>query len=204
MMPRTNKKRAKSKSKKHKGLIGNPAIKMLLLTQSFVLIAGAMLGPVYALFIEELGGDLYDAGLIFATFAFFAGVTVLLTGKILDKIKNTQMIVIIGSVIMGIGFSLYIFAHSIQVLIFVEMLLGIGEAIYAPAFDMLYTKHLDSKRMGTEWSFWEALEYFTQAIGALIGGLLVGYFGFKFLFLIMAVFCVGSAIYIYLLPRNYL
>ena len=59
----------------------NKAIRILLTTNSFILIASAMLAPIYALFVEEIGSDLLDASYAFAVFAFVAGITTLISGK---------------------------------------------------------------------------------------------------------------------------
>lgn len=185
-------------------LATNSALRTILLTQGMVLLSTAMIGPIYALLVEDVGGSLFDAGVVIAVFAFFAGITVLIAGRYLDNIKNVELIVALGAIIIGIGFLGYIFVSNLAGLIIVEIILGIGEAIYAPSFDTLYTKHLDMTRIGSEWSLWESLEYFTTAVGAIIGGVLVSSFGFNVLFLIMGIFCIGSALYVYLLPRNYL
>ncbi len=182
----------------------NKAIKILLVTNSMVLMAGAMLGPIYALFVKDVGGDLLDASIAGAIFAFFAGITTLISGRYSDKIKENELIIVLGYVIMGIGFLLYIGVHSIYYLFFVQALIGIGEAVYSPAFDAVYSKHLDKKKEGIQWGAWESMYYFTAAIGAFVGGILVTLLGFNFLFVVMSLLCFSSAIYIYHLNRKVL
>ena len=50
----------------------------------------------------------------------------------------------------------------------------------------------------------ESMNYFTAALGAIVGGLVVKNFGFTPVFIIMASLCFASALYIYLLPRKML
>lgn len=182
----------------------NRATKILLVTNGFILIAGAMLGPIYALFVEKIGGDLLDASYAFAAFALTAGITTFISGKYADKLKENELIVVWGYVIMGIGFLGYIFVASIWSLLVVQMIIGLGEAIYAPAFDSIYSKHISDRSSGREWGAWEAINYFTTALGAIAGGLLVTYFGFNLMFVIMGLLCFFSAFYIFRLPRKVL
>ncbi len=145
-----------------------------------------------------------DASIAGALFACAAGVTTLVSGKYSDKIKQNELVVVLGYIIMGIGFLLYTLVDSIWLLFAVQVIIGLGEAIYSPAFDSVYSKHLNNKKAGSQWGAWESMNYFTAAIGAIIGGLLVTQFGFNTMFIIMAMLCFGSALYIYRLPRRVL
>ncbi|MDA2936215.1 MFS transporter [Patescibacteria group bacterium AH-259-L05] len=187
-----------------KRLFFNKALRILLSTNGIILLAGAMLGPIYALFVEDIGGSLLDASFAGGIFALTAGITTLISGKYTDKLKENELIVVLGYTIMGTGFMLYLAVDSILFLFIVEVILGLGEAIYAPAFDAVYSKHLDVHKSGRQWGAWESMAYFTAAMGAVIGGLIVTQLGFNIMFIIMAGLCLVSALYIYFLPRKVL
>jgi DHA1 family multidrug resistance protein-like MFS transporter len=187
-----------------KKLSFNKALRILLATNAMILIASAMLGPIYALFVEGIGGDLMDASIAAGLFALAAGVTTLTSGKYSDRLKQSELVVVFGYAIMGMGFLLYNFVDSVAFLFLVQLITGFGEAIYSPAFDATYSKHLTHDHAGSQWGAWESMNYFTAAIGAVVGGLIVTFFGFNAIFLAMSALCFGSALFIYRLPRNML
>lgn len=182
----------------------NRSIRILLATNAIVLIAGAMLGPIYALFVADIGGDLLDAGAAASIFAIAAGSTTLFSGKIADSIKETEIMVIAGYVIMAIGFIGFTLVQDMWSLLLVQAIIGFGEAIYSPAYDKLYADHSDKSEEGLEWGAWEAMNYFTYAGGALLGGVVATYLGFNVLFTAMSILCMISAVYLLLLPREVL
>ena len=185
-------------------MILNKPLRILLATNSMILFATAMLGPIYALFVEKVGGSLLDAGFAGGVFALAAGVTVIISGKYSDKIKESELVVVFGYIIIGCGYLLYILVNSIWMLLLVQVLVGFGEAIYSPAFDSVYSRHLSLTKVSRQWGAWESTNYFTTAIGAIFGGLIATVFGFNILFLIMAMLCFTSAVYIIRLPRKIL
>ena len=184
--------------------IFNRATKILLSTNTAVLIAGAMLGPFYTHFVDRVGGDLFDVSLTIAIFAVAAGITTLIAGKYTDRIKESELIIVFGYALTGLGFLLFTVVNSIFTLFLVQALIGFASAIYAPAFDALYSQHMDGSKAGRVWGAWEAMDYFSVAVGAVIGGIIVFYLDFDALFIAMAVFCLLSAAYIYFLPRKVL
>jgi len=176
----------------------------MLATNALILFAGAMLGPIFALYVKEIGGDLLTASISVAVFCVAAGIAVLIAGHYADKIKENELIIVFGYAVMGFGFIYYLFVDSVPTLLIAQVIIGFGEAIYIPAFDAIYSKHLDRKKAGREWAAWESLFYFTFAIGAVAGGLVVTQFSFDAIFVIMAILCFISAGYIYFLPRKIL
>lgn len=182
----------------------NKALRLLLVTNGLVLLSGAMLGPIYALFVDGIGGDLLDASLTGGIFALAAGITSLISGKFADKLKRPEKIVTIGYFGMGVGFLMYMFVGSIYMLFLVQVVIGISEAIYSPAFDAIYSKHLAKTKRGREWGAWETINYFSIATGSMIGGIIAKGLGFNFLFWIMATFCFFGAITIYFSPKKLL
>jgi sugar phosphate permease len=180
------------------------AIRVLLLTNGVVLFAGGMLAPIYAVFVEEVGGSLLDVGIGAALFSMFAGVTVIVSGRLHDKIKQNELIMVWGYLIMAVGFILYLFVDSVETMFLAQILIGFGEAVYAPSFDALYSEHLLMKKAGDSWGMWEAMNYFVAAASAFFGSLLVTFFGFRSLFVLIAGMCLFSAVYIDRLPRRVL
>lgn len=180
----------------------NKSLRILLFTNGLVLTASAMLGPIYALFVEKVGGDLLEASSTFAVYNLTAVILTFIFGKFADKIKEEELVVVLGYLILGIGFLGYLFVNSIWSLLLVQVIIGLGEAVYGPAFDACYSKHLEKGKYAAEWGIWEGLNYLTKAIGALIGGILANSFGFNYLFIFMALLCFISAFYIFLLPRK--
>lgn len=185
--------------------IFNKALKILLATNALILLAAAMLGPIYALFVKEIGGDLMDASIAGFMLAISAGLVTLISGKFSDRIRHSEHILMLGYSLIGTGFLMFLFVDSIITLFVIQILIGMGEAIYSPAFDKLYSEHLNQGQFGVEWGTWESMNYFTTAFGAIIGGLLVTRFGFPALFITMAFLSFSSGLYLYLLsPKRVL
>lgn len=180
----------------------NKALIVLLITNGSVLISVAMLAPIWAIFVEKVGGGILETGLATSVLAVTAGIVVILTGKISDEVKHDELIVAFGYAVMGVGFILYNFVDSVWFLAAVQIVVGAGIAIYEPAFDSVYSKHLQKHAAGREWGAWESINYFSQAIGAALGAAIAAFLNFNVLFIIMAILCFVSALYIYFLPRR--
>lgn len=172
-------------------------LKIILVTNVFVLIAAAMLAPIYAVYVDGIGGDLLDAGVAMSLFAVAAGVTSLVAGTVADKIKHKHVLVGVGYLLNGGGFAAHAFVDSVWQLFAVQVFVGLVQASYDPVFDGLYTKFIGNvKRASSRWSLWEAGNYFSVAIGSVVGAAVVAYTSFQTLFMLMATICVASGLYL--------
>lgn len=185
-----------------KTIFTNKYLRVLLLTNSVILLSGAMLGPIYALFVEKVGGSLMDAAVAGGVYSLMAAMVTLVSGKFADKIKRKKIIIALGYFIMGAGFLSYLWVNSVWSLFVVQAIIGFGEAIYAPVFDSLYSKHINWGKGGSQWGTWESTRYLTASLGAFIGGALVTLVGFNSLFITMTLLCASSAVYILFLNKG--
>ena len=182
----------------------NRAIRTLLAANAIILMAGAMLAPIYALFVDSIGGDLMDASLTGGIFSLAAGMTSFISGRYADHIKRKDYVIVLGACIMSFGFLLMTIVDSIFSLFIVQAIIGLGEAIYYPPYDALYSQHIDGHKAATTWGAWESMDYFITAIGAVIGGMLASQLGFNSLFISMSAVSLISGVYLYFLPRRIL
>lgn len=153
---------------------------ILLVSDAMYLMAGAFLGPIYALFVKNIGGDLLDASGTFAVFMLTAGIIVFLLSLWEDKSKHQKKFVVAGYGIGVIGYAGYLFVDSTLSLFFVQAVLGLSAALKDPAYDALFSNS-GGGHLALVWGEWEAIDYIVLGIGAFVGGLVAQNFGFQVL-----------------------
>jgi DHA1 family multidrug resistance protein-like MFS transporter len=189
-----------------KTIFTNKALLSLLLSNSAILISLGMLVPIYALFVEQVGGSALSAGLTGGALAFASAIAALLSGKIIDKVPHdkTRYFLVLGWSLIGASALLYLLVDNIAALFLVQILFGFVKTISSPAFDTLYARHLDKSSAGQEYGIWEASFFVTAGIGSVLGGLIVTQFGFDGIFISMSVLAFMAAAYIAALKKEVL
>ncbi|HEU4984602.1 MAG TPA: MFS transporter [Nitrososphaera sp.] len=180
----------------------NPALKVLLIADALVLTAAAMLTPIYAVFVQEVGGDLLDAGFTAAALAFGSAFASLVAGRYADSLRNKRLLIVASYAVTGLGFLTFTIVDGVWFLAAVQVMIGLVRAFAEPAFDALYSIHLDKKKEAEEWGTWEAMAYFVGGTGALLGAAIVSYASFDMLFILMASLCAASSIYMFRVPNK--
>ena len=106
-----------------------------------------------------------------------------------------------GFLIRAVGWFLFIFVGNLSFLIFLQVFLGIGEALGSPAFDTIFAEHLDSGRHILEYSDWKLVANMATATGVIVGGAIVEIFGFPWLFASMSLLAMVAFLGVLLKPR---
>jgi MFS family permease len=167
------------------------------------MLAAGLFGPIYAVFVEEIGGDLLTAGSAYSAFAIAAGILIFFISRWEDHVKHQEKLVVAGYALSCLGFLGYLLIREPWHLFVVQVIFGLGEAINTPAYDGLYSKHLDRGKFASEWGLWDSMYYITIGISAAIGGFLASLYGFRFLFVIMFfVSVIGLIISTFLVVRK--
>lgn len=167
-------------------------IRFLLISDTWATLALGMIGPIYAIFVEEIGGDILDASWAYFAFMMTSGVMMYLISHWEDKAKHKEKLVTMGYLLTALGCLSYIFVHNQISLVITQIILGVAEAVQVPAYDALYSKYLDKSKEASEWGDWESMRYIMTAIAAIVGGYLAYQYGFKILFIVMFVVSIGG------------
>ncbi|MBU1445702.1 MFS transporter [Patescibacteria group bacterium] len=170
-------------------------IKILLVADGWINLALGMIGPIYAIFVEEIGGDILDASWAYSTYMITAGVVMYMLSKWEDRAKHKEKFVIIGYALISLGCLMYFFVFNQLTLLITQAVLGLSIAILDPAFDAIYSHYVKVKEEASNWGIWEAMSYVVTGFAAIIGGYIANSFGFKTLFIIMFIISLFGTIH---------
>ena len=166
-------------------------LKILILSSFFINLAAGLFGPIYAIFVEEIGGDLLTAGTAYAIFAIASGSLIFMLGKWEDKVKHQEKLLVFGRFLAVIGFIGYLLIKNPTQLFIVQIIFGIESAIITPAFDSLFSKNLNRKKFASQWGTWESTAAY-----------IAKEYGFQTLFTIMLIISIFSFLVTLLLIKR--
>lgn len=182
----------------------NRSLKVLIIINSVFILAANAFPPIFALYVDEIGGGIFEAGSIWAIFAVFTGILMIIISRFGDKIKEKEYLVAGGYLFRLLGWLGYFFSSALWHLYLLQMILAIGEALGTPAFNAIYSEHLDKGKYVRQWGVCNALSLSITGIAAFIGGAIASIFGFKILFLFMSFLALLSFIFLMIQPRKLL
>lgn len=175
-------------------------IKILLVADGFMSFSLGMLGPIYAIFVEKIGGDILDASWAYSTYMITAGVVMYILSKWEDRSKHKEKFIVMGYALTAVGCLLYVFVTSQTTLLIAQIILGLAIAVLDPAFDAIYAHFVTQKEEASNWGIWESTNYIITAIAAIAGGYIAKVFGFQVLFVCMfltALMGVGYSLFLF-------
>jgi hypothetical protein len=172
----------------------NQTSRSLILASFIGGFAEALFIPVYAPFIERIGGSIIDVGIGFAVFNITVGLFIVIFGSSHFFERNVSRMLIFGCVLLGIAdFSLLIVHTQIQFFA-VQVFFGVGLGIFNPAWDAMYSEdHTISQTK--KWSLWTGGVTFVIGIASLVGVVIVKYVGFNGLFITMGAVDMIAVVY---------
>ncbi|MBI4894812.1 MAG: MFS transporter [Candidatus Aenigmarchaeota archaeon] len=164
-------------------------LKILITSSMFYNFTAGMIGPIYAIFAQKIGGDIFVASSAIAVYTLVIGVLILLFGRIEDRLDKKKVF-IVGRAINVVGIAGYLFVSTPMDLFLVQGILGVAIAMMNPTFEALYSRGLRKGHEAFEWSVWEGSINIMLSVAAITGGFVAAVFGFQALFLLMTAMAV--------------
>jgi MFS family permease len=182
----------------------NSALKVLFVSNSIYVFASLLLGPLYAVYVQKIGGGVLLVSISTAVFYVSSTLFLLFMARWGDRVREMELLLVASYIIRGFGFLCYIFLNSSLLLILVQVVFGLAESLGTPTFGALFAKHVDRKEEVLEYSDWAIVSNLVMALGTIVGGFIVSGLGFTFLFVTIAILCFLSAGWILFTPRKVL
>lgn len=182
----------------------NRALKTLYLYNGIFVFAGSLLGPLYAVYVGMIDRNILSISFTWAAFLLATLVFTYAISRFGDGIREKEYLLLGGFAVRAVAWYLYIFVATIPHLIFLQIFLGLGEALGTPAFQAIFAAHLDKGRQIKEYADWKLVSTGVTGGGTLAGGFIASEFGFPVLFASMSVFAVFAFIGVLFQPRKLL
>jgi len=178
----------------------NTALKVLFVSNAIYIFAALLLGPLYAVYVQRIGGGVLLVSISTAVFYISSTLFLLFMARWGDRVREKELMLVISYIIRGLCFLCYIFIENALFLILVQVAFGLAESLGTPTFGVLFSKHIDKKEEVMEFSDWALVSNLVMALGTILGGFVVSSLGFNFLFVSIATLC--SAFWILFTPRG--
>ena len=159
------------------------------------MLGAGMLGPLFAIFVEQIGGDILDVSWAYATYLIVTGVGIILVGKLADTF-GSEWPMIGGYALSALATFGYLLITTTPGLFVIQALQGVALALSQPTWLALYDKFSgDGKADGYIWGMSSGMGYAASGIGIIIGGFIVKIFSFDILFIVMGTILAVSTVY---------
>jgi len=169
--------------------------KILLWSSNIWYLGEGMLGPLFAVFAQRVGGNVLEITWAWALYLFATGFLAILVGKVSDKLIAKEKLMMLGYVLNTLFTFGYLLVSSPLHLLLVQFGLGIASALVVPTWSALYSHSEGKERAVYVWGLASGQFSLVTAVAILLGGMIVNYFSFTTLFVIMGMIQLVATFY---------
>jgi MFS family permease len=183
----------------------NRTMKMLMLSDIFVLTGFGLIQPILAIFINGgvAGGTLLTAGLASALFMLTKSLVQLPFGRYIDGHDRKMRWLIIGTLLMALVPIIYVTARSVSQVYLAEVIYGLGSGMAYPTWLGIWSSNLDKGKESFQWSVYSTSTGIGTAATGAAGAAISSLLGFTATFLLAGLLCLfGCAALFVLETRN--
>jgi MFS family permease len=160
-------------------------------------IGSFLLLPFFSLYItDKFGVGLTEVGQVFLVFSIAGTIGGILGGAITDRFGR-RAIILFGIIFSGLSSILLGFADSLTLFLLLSPLIGLLGDIGGPAQSAMVADLLPEHRQAEGFSIWRVSVNISAILGPLVGGLILAYSNYLYLFIGDAILSLITAVIVY-------
>lgn len=171
----------------------NLVAKLFITAEMFLWSAWNLITPIFAVFVvrDIQGGNIEIAASAISIYFISRVVFELVSGRYLNfKVKKEIrrfVMVIIGMVLISIGYLGFALSFTILSVFCFYALIGMGVGIVSPAKNFLFSGYLNKSKQAWQWSAYDVMIFIGMAFAIALGGFIANDYGFRTLFCISSI-----------------
>ena len=158
-----------------------------------------MLGPLFAVFAERVGGNILDITWAWAIYLAVTGVLTIVVGNYSDKVWRwcgRERLLVIGYALNALFTFGYLFVFNATGLFIVQAGLGVALALASPTWSALYDRYSPKEAgKGYSWGLMSGEQRLVLGLAIVVGGFVVSRYSFTALFILMGSIQVAATIF---------
>jgi DHA1 family quinolone resistance protein-like MFS transporter len=170
----------------------NRTMKLLMLSDIFVLTGFGLIQPILAIFIngDVTGGTVFTAGLASTIFLVIKSLVQLPFGRYIDSHTRKTRWLMVGTMLMAGVPILYLSADSIHQIYLAEAIYGLGSGLAYPTWLGLWSTNMDKGRESFQWSIYSTSTGLGTAATGTLGAAIASIMGFNATFIFAGLMCL--------------
>ncbi len=183
----------------------NRTMKLLLLSDIFVLTGFGLIQPILAIYINDgsvIGGTMITAGMASALFMLTKSVVQLPFGHYVDSHAGKERWLVLGTLLMASVPIIYLSANSIYHVYLAEVIYGLGSGLAYPTWLGLWSVNLDRGRESFQWSIYHTSTGMGTAATGAAGAAVASQMGFSVTFMLAGLLCIFGCLVLLVLERR--
>lgn len=170
--------------------------KILLWASNIWNFADGMFGPLFAVFTEQIGGNILDISWAWSIYLMVTGCCVIFVGKISDHVPKEKLL-ITGYMLNALFTFGYLFVTTPAQLFFLQGMLGVSFSLLNPTWYALYDEYTLKRSDGYAWGLADGEGRILMGLAIVVGGFLVNKLGFQVLFFSMGLLQLLATAYLW-------
>jgi len=168
---------------------------LITFAYAFSMFAQGILTPIYAFFVQNIGGGILETSWAIAVYSIITGLGTIAIHHTAASHKYSRHLLWGGWLLWLLSVGIYLIMSNVVMLYISQCLNGLGVALSEPIFDAEFSKKITADPAGG-WALFEGISSIFYGLASIAGGFIATAYGFDALLYCMFGVALGSFILI--------